>query len=462
MSSIKSASSVVGKIVPQGSLNALIVDADHQHSALLESLLLDRGYQPTLCTSLAQARALLSATCDCFSMAFITRGLPDGEGTELLSHEALLGRSTEIALLHDNDSLAPPNLGLDANYFFCKPIDADFVGTLLDDIRAEKITPRPVKPTRLDFSLDRFELLRGSSLPMRQLYRTIRKLSATPATVLLVGETGTGKELVARTLHLRSGVRGEFVAVNCGAIPAELAESELFGHEKGSFSGAEKQHCGYFEQADGGTLFLDEIGEMPLHLQTKLLRILESRHYRRVGGEKEIPLNVRVVAATNREPEAAVHEGLLREDLYFRLAQFPIRLPPLRDRGTDIIGLAQSFLEDLNLVHKTHKYFSAAALEALQEYPWPGNVRELKNAVERAYILAEEYIDEDDLPKEQASVSQDNDDLRITADSSLKDTVRKQIFATLESVDGNKKLAAEILGISLKTLYNRLRGYDDL
>jgi DNA-binding NtrC family response regulator len=296
---------------------------------------------------------------------------------------------------------------------------------------------------------------------MRKLYRTIRKVAGTEATVLLVGESGTGKELAAQTIHEMSGLTGPFVAMNCGAISAELAESELFGHEKGSFSGAHKQHAGYFERAEGGTLLLDEIGEMSMDLQVKLLRVLETRKYRRVGGTQDIAMSVRFISATNREPEAAIQEGLLREDLYFRIAQFVLKMPPLRSRGKDITGLAQFMLNELNEINGTAKYFSEESQSAILGYPWPGNVRELKSAIERAYIMADQQLQNEHFPDGQIDLHEPGDYLGVSVGESLEHTERKQIIATLEALDGDKKAAADSLGISLKTLYNRLNEYDN-
>ena len=224
---------------------------------------------------------------------------------------------------------------------------------------------------------------------MDLLYTQIRRVGPTEATVLLEGESGTGKELIAMAIHRdSSSCDAHFVAVNCGAIPETLIEAVLFGHEKGSFTGAGKQHMGYFEHASGGTLFLDEITEMPADMQVKLLRILEGGRFYRVGGNQEIQVNVRLIAATNRSLQEAVNQGLLRQDLMYRLAVFPIAVPPLRERGNDAELLAQHFLDELNDRAGTCKQFSRRSFERIRAYHWPGNVRELKNLVQRAYILS--------------------------------------------------------------------------
>jgi DNA-binding NtrC family response regulator len=314
----------------------------------------------------------------------------------------------------------------------------------------------------LDNTLKRFGIMVGSSPAMERLYQQVEKVAATEATVLLVGESGTGKEVVANAIHQLSTRHDRpFVAVNCGAIPAHLIEAALFGHEKGSFTGASRQHIGYFEHASGGTLFLDEITEMPVDMQVKLLRVLETGTFMRVGGDEEVKVDVRMIAATNRDLDSAVKQGNLREDLMYRLAVFPVRIPPLRERGSDIEMLAQHFLDELNAKEKSHKVFSRASLEVMRSYSWPGNVRELKNVVQRAFILAtdtvniEEYLT--DLSAKKPTVHEGY--LNFFVGTPLADAQREIILATLKHYSGNKRLTAEALGISLKTLYNRLKEY---
>ncbi|CAA0102368.1 Transcriptional regulatory protein ZraR [Halioglobus japonicus] len=441
---------------------SLIVDAESAHTEVLHALLEKRGLNPIVCNNLADARDLLETRSRSIAVAFITLDLDDGEGLELLGGSTPFYEDTEIALMHDVDDPVRARRGIahQASYFFCKPLDEKFVGELLEDIKQEWTAESEEVGEKLNCAVDQFGLMRGNSSPMRKLYRVVRKVAATEATVLLVGESGTGKELAAQTLHQMSGLDGPFVAMNCGAISAELAESELFGHEKGSFSGADKQHAGYFERAEGGTLLLDEIGEMSMDLQVKLLRVLETRKFRRVGGTKDISMNVRFVSATNRDPETAIHDGLLREDLYFRIAQFVLKMPPLRNRGSDIQGLAQYMLNELNEVNDTAKYFSEESLSALVSYPWPGNVRELKSAIERAYIMADQQLEREHFPDGQIDLVEAGDYLRVSVGASLEHTEKKQIMATLASFDGDKKAAADSLGISLKTLYNRLNEYE--
>ncbi len=307
-------------------------------------------------------------------------------------------------------------------------------------------------------ALGRFGRLYGSSSVMQDVYRMIEKVAPTEATVFITGESGCGKELVARTIHERSPrARGAFVAINCGAIPQNLIEAELFGHERGAFTGANRQHRGCFERAEGGTLFLDEITEMAPEMQVRLLRVLETGRFTRVGGDGEIRTNVRVLAATNRDAIDAVRDGRLREDLMYRLAVFPIALPPLRERDGDTELLAEHFLQNLNVEASTSKRFSRAALTTIRAYHWPGNVRELKNAVHRAFIMAEDVV-EIDLAG-LACPAVEGECLRMPVGTSLAEMERQAIFATLDHCRGNKRRAAEMLGVSLKTLYNRLTAY---
>lgn len=311
-------------------------------------------------------------------------------------------------------------------------------------------------------SLKHFGLLFGSSQAMELLYRQIERVALTDATVLLEGESGTGKELIAQAVHKASSrCNQQLVAVNCGAIPSHLIEATLFGHEKGSFTGALKQHPGFFEHASGGTLFLDEITEMPPDMQVKLLRVLESGKFLRVGGSTEVKVDIRLIAATNNSLQNAVLEGSLRQDLMYRLAVFPIPVPPLRERGSDIELLAQHFLQDLNHQAGTHKQFSKSALDKIKNYDWPGNVRELKNRVHRAYILASDIVLLEEPLQSPFSNRPTliNGTINFSIGTPLADAQREIILATLQHFSGNKRLTAHILGISLKTLYNRLKEY---
>lgn len=307
-------------------------------------------------------------------------------------------------------------------------------------------------------ALGRFGGLYGGSTAMQDVYRRIEKVAPTGATVLIVGESGSGKEVVARTIHDRSErARQPFVAVNCGAIPGNLIEAELFGYEKGAFTGATRQHRGCFERAEGGTLFLDEITEMAPEMQVRLLRVLETGRFSRVGGEEELRSRVRIVAATNREPRQAVADGHLREDLMYRLAVFPITLPPLRARDGDAELIAEHFLAALNDEEGTDRRFSRQAVATIRAHRWPGNVRELKNAVQRAFILADEEVDLDFAALECGAAS--GECLQIPVGTPLAEIERRAIYATLDLCEGNKRRCAEMLGVSLKTLYNRLAEY---
>lgn len=306
--------------------------------------------------------------------------------------------------------------------------------------------------------------LLGACTPMKELFQRLERVAPTGVSVLLTGESGTGKELVAETIHaLSSGHDQPFVAVNCAAIPATLVEAELFGYERGSFTGAVRTQAGYFERAGHGTLFLDEAGEMPLDMQVKLLRALESRRFYRVGGDRDIPLQARVVAATNRPLSEALAENKFRADLLYRLAVFHLQIPPLRRRGSDIYLLARDFLRRLNEAEGASKGLSTDSLRYLSEHSWPGNVRELHNTVQRAFILADEELD----LRGATEYGADFPHLGSSADAevsfrdgmSLADIERVVIMETLRRCTGNKTRTAAILGISLKTLYNRLNEY---
>jgi DNA-binding NtrC family response regulator len=307
--------------------------------------------------------------------------------------------------------------------------------------------------------------LLGESEAMQEVFRLIERVGPTDASVLLTGESGSGKELAAQSIHDRSARRGgPFIAVNCGAIPAGLIEAELFGYEKGSFTGAVRAHAGVFERAQGGTLLLDEVTEMPLDMQTRLLRVLETRKFYRVGASLEFLSDVRVIASTNRCPLQAVQNGQLREDLLYRLAVFPIDLPPLRSRGNDVDLLAEHFLAELNAQSRTQKRLSALARMTLKQHTWPGNVRELKNCIERAFILGDQTLELAPLIQNPAAArsgdaAADRERLDIRVGSRIYDMERSLIEATLDYFKGNKRRAADALGCSLKTLYNKLNGY---
>ncbi len=304
--------------------------------------------------------------------------------------------------------------------------------------------------------------LYGASAPMQNLFQLIEKVAPTRANVLVSGESGTGKELVAAEIHRLSRERDKpFIAINCGAVSPQLIEAELFGHERGSFTGAVRMHKGCFERAAGGTLFLDELTEMSPEMQIKLLRVLETGRFCRVGADDEIKVKVRVIAATNRDPQQAVEAGLLRSDLYYRLAVFPITMPSLSERGDDVELLAKLFLQRLNDEEDTNKTLSRSSRRLLREHHWPGNVRELKNVVHRAYILADQELDLSLAvgPSRPMVAPVATDCITFPLGSKLADAEQRLIFATLGYCGGNKTQTAEVLGVSLKTLYNRLNEY---
>jgi DNA-binding NtrC family response regulator len=313
----------------------------------------------------------------------------------------------------------------------------------------------------------RFGRIIGNSPAMRALYQVLEQAAPTPASMLILGESGTGKELVAQTIHqLSPRAAAPFVALNCAAIPDTLLESEIFGHEKGAFTGATDRRAGCFELADRGTLFLDEIAEMTPATQVKLLRVLQERKFRRLGGRTEQDVDVRVLAATNIEPQAAIRDGRLREDLYYRLNVFTVALPPLRERKDDLPLLIQAFIDEFNTRdHHAVKAVSAAAMRMLEQYDWPGNVRELRNVIERATILARgDLIEPAHLPVLAApapAAAAPAHGVTIAPGMTVDEAEQKLIMATLDAAGGNKTRAAEMLGISLKTLHNKLNRFKE-
>ncbi len=350
--------------------------------------------------------------------------------------------------------------------FVSKPVDFELLAIAIDRaVRHGQLSREVRNLTAGDKDLVRFDELLGGSPPMKRLYRDLESCAANDASVLVVGESGTGKEVVARVLHGRSVRRkGPFCAINCGAVPDNLLESELFGHVRGAFTDARSDRRGVLFQADGGTLFLDEIGECSPAFQVKLLRALEERRARPVGSDRELPFDVRLIAATNRDLESAIEEGRFREDLYFRINVIQLRLPPLRERGSDVLLIAQHFVETFaTRSGKDVRGLSDAAAARLLDYGWPGNVRELRNAIERAVALTREArIVIEDLPEKIRAYESD----RIVLGSHdptelvpMAEIERRYITNVLKSVAGNKTAAARVLGFDRKTLYRKIEAY---
>jgi len=304
--------------------------------------------------------------------------------------------------------------------------------------------------------------LLSNAATMQPIYQQIKRAAPTQAAVLITGESGTGKDMAAQAIHsLSQRAEQPFIVVNCGAVTPQLIESELFGHERGSFTGAIREHRGYFECAHGGTLFLDEITEMPLELQASLLRVLETQRFSRLGSSREQNCDIRLITACNRDPRQAVIDGYLREDLLYRIQVFPIHMPPLRHREGDVELLARHFLEIHNRAGGVLKRFSPQAMAALVKYSWPGNARELRNIVYRAYLMADTTIDLADLPTQitAPAASLIEHEFTVNTGLTIAEMEEKLINATLKHCRGNREKAAKMLGVSTKTLYNRLRTY---
>jgi len=444
-----------GRTLPR----ALIVDDDVNFHLGLAELVAREGFTVSTAPSLRAARAELSKTLP--DVLLLDVQLPDGSGIDLLQ-DLDKTAAPEIILVTGHASLetAVEALRKGAADYLTKPLDFGRVKMVLANLARTRELKGQIGTLRGQLrELGHFGSLVGVSALMQKAYDLIARVAPTEATVFLLGETGTGKELAARTIHQLSRKHKEpFLPLNCGAVSPTLIENELFGHERGSFTGADRIHKGYFERSNRGTLFLDEVTEMPLEQQVKLLRVLESGAISRIGSSDLIPVDVRVIAASNQRPEEAAAAGKLREDLLFRLNVFPIQLPPLRDRKEDISLLADYFLGLLNKAEGTSKGFSRAALDRLRAHSWPGNVRELKNVIQRAFILAEDEIGVDCIP---LSVSEETQESSVVTrvGTSIAEAERRLILATLRHCEGDKKKASDLLKVSLKTLYNRLNEY---
>jgi DNA-binding NtrC family response regulator len=449
----------------------LVVDDEADQRSDLAEMVEALGYMVT--TASNGAEALQKLTTFPASAILTDLMMPRMDGFALLKELAARGNRTPtivltafgsidqaISIVHD----------LKAFWFMEKPVQPGVMRTLLE--RAIQQSHLVEETERLSRQLSYQGILGdlvGDSAPMMEIFSLIRQVAPTTASVLITGESGTGKELVARANHRlspRSG--GPFVAVNCAAMPESLMESELFGHEKGAFTGAVERRAGCFEQAQNGTLLLDEIAEMPVATQAKLLRVLEESKVRRLGGANDIPINVRVLAATNRSPDKAIQSKQLREDLYYRLNVFHIELPALRERKPDIPSIAASLIRDLNRKHGCRvTHLNPEVLCRFEAHSWPGNVRELRNLIERATIMAGQgEIELRHLPGAIAAApaakppAPADDVLQIPFGARMNDVEEAYIRLTLRHTNNNRRRAAEVLGLCLRTLHNKLRGYE--
>jgi len=434
----------------------LLVDDEPDFvSAAVEMLRLN-GHEVETAQTLALARGKLQQSVP--DALLLDLMLPDGNGLELLD-ELTDSELKRVILITGHPGIKShiKDLSGPSVSYLIKPIDA---AELVESLR--NLTDAPDSVEEAERSAAHFGYIIGEHARMHELYEQVEKVASLDTPVLVVGETGTGKELVAESIHRASGRTGEFVAVNCGSLSRELAGSELFGHEKGSFTGAVRRHLGFFKRADSGTLFLDELTEMPLELQPHFLRVLESGKVLPVGSERETTVDARIVAATNRDPEQAIEDKVLRQDLFFRLSVFPILVPPLRERRSDIPLIANHFLEQLQK-GQPPRGLSSEALRRLHDYQWPGNVRELKHVVQRGFIMCDPNSPEIELPPRfESPFGAQGAKRGLAAGRSISDVERELIERTLSHFDGDKKAAAETLGISLNTLYNRLNSYQEV
>jgi DNA-binding NtrC family response regulator len=446
-------------------VRVLVVDDEPGLRDVIRARLEHAGYDCRAVASVSEAEASLREFEPDIVLSDVV--MPGVSGLELLRRlKSGTRRRLPVVMMtaHGTVDTAVEAMKQGAEDFLTKPLDDARLLALLDSIVTDLNRQRAAAD--LGAALDGWGKLGGmvgQSAAIRELYRLIGLLASNEASSLITGESGTGKEVVARAIHDLSGRRGKpFIALNMAAIPETLIESELFGHERGAFTGAVRAHPGCFEQADGGTLFLDEIAEMPVSLQPKLLRILEENRVRRLGSTRDIRFDVRVLTATNRDPAAAMREGRLREDVYFRLNVFELLVPPLRERLDDLPLLCHHFIREFNLKHETEvEGLREPTLECLQRYRWPGNVRELRNVMERAVILAgRRWLEPSHLPVYiRGSESEEAAVVMMPVGTSAAEAERRLILRTLEHVGNNKAEAARRLGLDVKTIRNKLRAF---
>ncbi len=441
----------------------LVVEDEREMRAMLEKGLTRRGFAPVALPSADEALARLAA--EDFDVVLTDLRMPGMDGLALCERIVLNRPDIPVVVVTAFGSLetAVAAIRAGAYDFVTKPIDVDALVLVLERAVQHRALRDEVRRLRQELGRRGDDgAVVGDSPPMKQAYALIDRVADLDSTVLITGESGTGKEVAARAVHTRGRRKdGPFVAINCAAMPEALLESELFGHAKGAFTDAKAARSGLFVQANGGTLFLDGVGEMPLGLQPKLLRALQERVMRPVGGDHEVSFDVRVVAATNRDLEGMVEEGRFREDLYYRLNVVQMELPSLRSRGGDILLLAQHFIEHFAArANKRVTGLNESVAERLMSYSWPGNVRELRNCIERAVaVTVTERLAVDDLPEKirayRAShvVVASGDPSELTT---LEEVERRYILRVMEEVKGNKSLAAQILGLDRKTLYRKL------
>ena len=443
-------------------LTVLIVDDEPAMRLVLEARLRSWGYETLLAPDAEEAERLVQSSDPDIVLSDVV--MPGKSGLELLPALKANNRGRPVILLTAQGTIdmAVEAIKQGAQDFLTKPLDHAKLRAVLDAAREEIELRRDSRKLAVRAERDSgFGAFVGTGKRMKEVYELLLDVAASDASAILTGESGTGKELAARAIHDRSArARGPFVAVNAAAIPETLIESELFGHEKGAFTGAVTSRPGCFELAHRGTLLLDEIAEMPVALQPKLLRVLEDGRVRRVGGRQEFAFDVRVIAATNRDPREAVQKGLLREDLYYRLNVFTVTLPPLRDRKEDIPLLVQHFLGEFNSKHKAAVVaLRPEAFDLLRQCSWPGNVRELRNVMERAVILAKgEWIEISHLPPYLRHPEPESK-IVLPTGTTAAETEKELILRTLEQTGQNKAEAARRLGLDVKTIRNKLKSY---